>query len=124
MGFSRQEHWSGFHFLLQGIFLTQESNLHLLHGQVDSLPQRHQGSPWGCVLIRLKANSPQPTKSQQRWHFSYSSVWQKERHQDCLSEQVPSWNWSLRHRGDGTHLRVLVFGLGQHPQDVGLLALS
>ena len=23
MGFSRQEYWSGFHFLLQGIFLTQ-----------------------------------------------------------------------------------------------------
>ena len=25
MGFSRREYWSGFHFLLQGIFLTQES---------------------------------------------------------------------------------------------------
>ena len=38
MGFSRQEHWSG---MLQGIFLTQESNpslLLLLHWQVDSLP--------------------------------------------------------------------------------------
>ena len=30
MGFSRQECWSG-HFLLQGIFLTQESNLGLPH---------------------------------------------------------------------------------------------
>ena len=28
----------GCHFLLQGIFLTQGSNLHLLHWQVDSLP--------------------------------------------------------------------------------------
>ena len=28
----------GCHFLLQGIFLTQESNLCLLHYQVDSLP--------------------------------------------------------------------------------------
>ena len=27
MGFSRQEHWSGCHFLLQGIFLTQGSSL-------------------------------------------------------------------------------------------------
>ena len=26
MGFSRQEYWSGFPFLFQGIFLTQESN--------------------------------------------------------------------------------------------------
>ena len=30
MGLSRQEHWSGCHFLLQGIFPTQGSNLHLL----------------------------------------------------------------------------------------------
>ena len=29
MGFSRQEYWSGFHFLLQGIFPTQGSNLGL-----------------------------------------------------------------------------------------------
>ena len=32
MGFSRQEHWRvGCHALLQGIFPTQRSNLHLLH---------------------------------------------------------------------------------------------
>ena len=31
MGFSWQEYWSGFHFLLQGIFLTHGSNLGLLH---------------------------------------------------------------------------------------------
>ena len=31
MGFSRQEYWSGCHALLQGIFLTQESNPRLLH---------------------------------------------------------------------------------------------
>ena len=34
---------SGF-FLLQGIFLTQGSNLHLPHWQVDSLPLSHLGS--------------------------------------------------------------------------------
>ena len=37
--FFRQEYWGGFHFLLQGIFLTQGSNLcllPLLHWQVDS----------------------------------------------------------------------------------------
>ena len=32
------------HFLLQGIFLTQGSNLHLLHWQADSLPLSHLGS--------------------------------------------------------------------------------
>ena len=31
----------GYHFLLQGIFLTQGSNLHFLHQQVDSLPKHH-----------------------------------------------------------------------------------
>ena len=35
----------GYHFFLQGTFLTQESNLCLLHWQVDSLPLSHQGSP-------------------------------------------------------------------------------
>ena len=45
MGFSRQEYWSGLHFLLQGIFSTQGLDLHLLHWQVDSLPLSHQGSP-------------------------------------------------------------------------------
>ena len=31
MGLSRQEYWSGLHFLLQGIFSTQGSNPWLLH---------------------------------------------------------------------------------------------
>ena len=35
----------GCHFLLQGIFLTQESNLCLLHWQLDSLLLSHWGSP-------------------------------------------------------------------------------
>ena len=34
----------GCYFLLQGIFLTQGSNLSLLHWQVDSLPLSHQES--------------------------------------------------------------------------------
>ena len=39
--FSRQEYWSGCHFLFQGIFLTQELNLHLLYWLVDSLWLSH-----------------------------------------------------------------------------------
>ena len=36
----------GFHFLLQGIFPIQGSNLHLLHWQADFfLPLSHQGNP-------------------------------------------------------------------------------
>jgi len=41
MEFFRQEYWSGLHFLLQGIFLTQRLNPHLLsllHWEASSLP--------------------------------------------------------------------------------------
>ena len=44
VGFPRQEYWSGFYFLLQGIFPTQGSNPCLLHWQVHSLSLSHQGS--------------------------------------------------------------------------------
>ena len=43
--FSRQEYWSGCHFLHQGIFLTQGLNPNLQHWQADSLPLSHQESP-------------------------------------------------------------------------------
>ena len=45
----------GCHFLHQGIFLTQGSNLCLLHWQADSLPLSHPESPlhWVKVLITL-----------------------------------------------------------------------
>ena len=46
--FSRQEYWTGCHFLLQGIFLTQGLNphlLYLLYWQVGSLPLNHLGGP-------------------------------------------------------------------------------
>ena len=45
MRFPRQEYWSGLHFLLQGMFLTQGSNPHLLPWQVDSLPLSDLVSP-------------------------------------------------------------------------------
>ena len=41
----------GCYFLLQGIFQTQGSNPRLLHWQVDSLPLRHQRSPFTGILI-------------------------------------------------------------------------
>ena len=45
MGFSRQEYWSVLHALLQGIFLTQGLNLHLLclpHWQQVLYHQHHK----------------------------------------------------------------------------------
>ena len=43
----------GCHFLLQGIFPTRGSNLHLLPWQVDSLPLSHLGSHVP-VTLRIK----------------------------------------------------------------------
>ena len=43
MKFSRQEYWNGFPFPTPGTFPTQGLNPHLLHLQVGSLPQSHQG---------------------------------------------------------------------------------
>ena len=40
----------GCHFLLQGVFLTQGLNLHLMHWQADSLPSDPPVS-WGCLCI-------------------------------------------------------------------------
>ena len=46
MGFPRWKYWKvGHHFLLQEIFLTQGSNLHLLLWQADSLPLSHGWRP-------------------------------------------------------------------------------
>ena len=39
----------GCHFLLQGIFLTQGSNLHCLHPQEDSLTLAPPGKPQNIV---------------------------------------------------------------------------
>ena len=45
----------GFHFFLQGIFLTQGSNLHLLHWQADSLLLHHRGSTKDCVCVQISS---------------------------------------------------------------------
>ena len=58
MGFPRQEYWisqarilkeMGWHFLLQGIFLTQGLNLGLLHCRLISYRLNHKGSRL-CIL--------------------------------------------------------------------------
>ena len=56
MGFSSQEHWSGFHFLLQGIFPTQESNLGVLHWRQILYWLNYKGSPMGCNTIHSGKN--------------------------------------------------------------------
>ena len=49
--FSGKNTGVGCYFLLQGIFLTQGSNLCLLHWQADSLLLSHQGSPGSLANI-------------------------------------------------------------------------
>ena len=56
-GIFRQEPWRGCHFLPPGIFPTQGSNPRLLHGQADSLPLSHQGSPLFAVAQHLQIGS-------------------------------------------------------------------
>ena len=53
----RQEYWVGYHFFLQGIFLTQGLNqhlFHLLHWQVGTLPCHHLGSLCRCLVKKRK----------------------------------------------------------------------
>ena len=57
----------GCHFLLQGIFLIQGLNPHLLHWQVGSLPLSHQGNP---PHQQVEPNSP-PLESEWAW-FTYN----------------------------------------------------
>ena len=45
MGFPKQNTGVGFHFLLQGVFLIQELNPHLLHWQVDFFTTEPPGKP-------------------------------------------------------------------------------
>ena len=82
MGFSRQEYWSGCHFLLQGIFPTQGSNPGLPH--------------FGQILYYL---SPQETKMSELWllctlHRDIVHV-QKKQSKTCSqdSDTNPSRVW-------------------------------
>ena len=68
IGFPRQDYWSGLPFLLQGIFLTQASNLgllHLLHWQAGSSPLYHLGSLTTCLPSSYL--SPQPKHQGKAW---------------------------------------------------------
>ena len=107
MGFSRQECWSGCHFLLQEIFLTQGSNPCLLHWQADSLLLSHQESCRSTILnFKMSVNGwailedVQPNfqgyyfankgPSSQGYGFSRGHVWMWEL--DCEEGWAPK-NW-------------------------------
>ena len=57
------------HFHFQGIFLTQGSNLHLLHGRVNSLTLSHLGSQPYIYMYPFSPRLP----SHLGWHIALSS---------------------------------------------------
>ena len=61
MGFPRQEYWSRLRFPSPGIFLTQGSNVDLLHQQVDSLPLSHLENPSPRHASHIFPSSLSPT---------------------------------------------------------------
>ena len=68
--FSRKNTEVRCHFLLQGIFPTQGSNLCLLRWQADSLPLDHQGSPKPEYLTTNVYNQLQ-LPQWAMWTFNY-----------------------------------------------------
>ena len=83
----------GCHFFLQGIFLTQGSNLYLLHWKVDSLPLSHLGSP-AIFFFFSSLFKPKLSRCGQLESFQIATVsfWQdpmiccwKQTHQDISS---------------------------------------
>ena len=84
------------HFLLQGIFLTQRLNLHLLHWQADSLPLAPLGSP-GAIIFSFcsqldKFSFIPPLRILSFWSKHTTQAWQC-----CLSfnNQFQTYSWQL-----------------------------
>ena len=77
MEFSRQEDWSGLHFLLQGIFLTQELNLGLLGCREILYYLNHQGNPYYGTYASLVHSvvSMLFPKSFEQWELYFSHLY-------------------------------------------------
>ena len=83
----------GFHFLLQGIFLTQESNLCLLcllHWQVDSLPLSHLGSQIYAIFNELLIERVIKNQNLEPWGHTLKSM--EPRSQKTQRIIPRSWN--------------------------------
>ena len=69
----------GSHFLLQGTFLTQESNLQLLRWQADSLPTELPGKPHQSFQGQLKSHLFEPFQSLQNYTSSSTELLSKRK---------------------------------------------
>ena len=80
----------GCHFLLQGIFPTQGSNLHLLclHWQADSLPLAPHRNPNHMCKIHGKCK----TMCSWKWNVPIHVPALHSKHSDCLSR---SWQSAI-----------------------------
>ena len=114
MGFSRQEYWSGCHFLLQGIFQTQGSNphlLHLLHWQGGSLPVAPPGKPSWLYVLSIYLGFPGGSD-----------------HKDsaCKAGDQGSIPGSRRSpgEGNGNHSSILVWKIPWIEESISLLLLN
>ena len=103
----------GHHFLLQGIFLTQGSNLHLLHWQVDSLPLIHQGSPYKAQpLNALAPELGQNVSFRKLGRGAFSEVWgvRQEELEICHLEEKTTCGLTIKCLSCAPHMELLVPG--------------
>ena len=91
MEFSRQEYWSGCHFLLQGIFPTRGSNTGLLHCRQVLYWLNYQGSPKIILIEWVSA-----------WLITWVSECQTVTPWTTPSRLFCSWNSPVRNTGLGS----------------------
>jgi len=100
-GSSVQNTGTSCHFLLQGVFPTQESNLpllQLLHWQVDSLPLSHLRVQFGSLAItnspRVRQGRLKPSGSQDTTHLDFHR--QNQDHSLNIQNYYSGLPWRLR----------------------------
>ena len=94
-GFPGKHTGVGCHFLLQGVFLTQEWDLRLLHWQVDSLSAEPPGKPqMQVVSVRLIMGSSWNYGHEPGCHDTFSVVTLRS-HLSCLHFSHSSTSWSM-----------------------------
>ena len=108
--FSGQEHWSGCHFILQGIFVTQGSNLlflHPLHWQADSLPLQNLRSPGNVIFPANSGKKKKYLLSSQPSDCSHSPRWALRQLRMWKYHMLAPGSWGAHQRTDFSEPRLL-----------------